>query len=205
MWIVGMTGGIGCGKSEAAKAFLALGVPVVDVDKISHALTQSGQPTLTEIANIFGKAILNKEGELNRDASREKIFSDANAKKQLERIMHPAIYDEVLKQLAQNASAPYQVIDIPLLFESDRYLKLINRSLVIDCEPAIQITRTMARSGLSEDKIKKIMASQIARDKRNQLADDILINNGSLSELKTKVAQLHEKYINTCTFDKLNT
>ena len=89
MWIVGMTGGIGCGKSEAAKAFLALGVPVVDVDKISHALTQSGQPTLTEIANIFGKAILNKEGELNRAALREKIFSDANAKKQLEGIMHP--------------------------------------------------------------------------------------------------------------------
>jgi len=205
MWIVGMTGGIGCGKSEAAKAFLALGVPVVDVDKISHTLTQSGQPTLTEIANIFGKAILSKEGELNRAALRQKIFSDADAKKQLEGIMHPAIYDEVLKQLAQNASAPYQVIDIPLLFESDRYLKLINRSLVIDCEPAIQIKRACARSGLSVDEVEKIIAKQTPRAQRNQLANDVLSNNGSVDELHKKIAQLHEKYIDTCTINQLNT
>ena len=205
MWIVGMTGGIGCGKSEAAKAFLALGVPVVDVDKISHTLTQIGQPTLTEIANIFGKAILSKEGELNRAALREKIFSDADAKKQLEGIMHPAIYDEVLKQLAQNAAAPYQVIDIPLLFESDRYLKLINRSLVIDCDPATQIQRACDRSGLSVDEVEKIIATQTPRALRNELANDVLSNNGSVDELHKKIAQLHEKYIDTCTINQLNT
>ena len=200
MWIVGMTGGIGCGKSEAAKAFLALGVPVVDVDKISHALTQAGQPTLSEIAKIFGNAILSQEGELNRTALRQIIFSDANAKKQLEGIMHPAIYNEVLKQLAQNSSAPYQVIDIPLLFESDRYLKLINRSLVIDCEPAVQIQRACERGGLSVDEVEKIIATQTPRTQRNQLANDILSNNGSVDELRKKVTQLHEKYIDTCTF-----
>ena len=191
--------------TEAAKAVLALGVPVVDVDKISHTLTQSGQPTLTEIANIFGKAILSKEGELNRAALREKIFSDADAKKQLEGIMHPAIYNEVLKQLAQNSSVPYQVIDIPLLFESDRYLKLINRSLVIDCDPAIQIQRACERSGLSVNEVEKIIATQTPRAQRNQLANDILSNNGSVDELRKKVTQLHEKYIDTCTFDQLNT
>jgi dephospho-CoA kinase len=205
MWIVGMTGGIGCGKSEAAKAFIALGVPVVDVDKISHMLTKAGQPTLSEIAKIFGKAILNQEGELNRAALRQKIFSDADAKKQLQGIMHPAIYDEVLKQLAQNSSAPYQVIDIPLLFESDRYLKLINRSLVIDCDPAIQIQRACERSGLSVNEVEKIIATQTPRAQRNQLANDILSNNGSVDELRKKVTQLHEKYIDTCIFNQLNT
>ena len=205
MWIVGMTGGIGSGKSEAAKAFSALGVPVVDVDKISHHLTQAGQPTLNKIVHGFGREILTKEGNLNRALLRQKIFESTDAKTRLEEIVHPAIYDEVLKQLAQNTSAPYQILDIPLLFESERYLKLINRSLVIDCEPTVQIARTMNRSGLNEDDVKKIMATQIAREKRSQLADDILMNNGSLSELKTKVAQLHEKYINTCAIGKLNT
>ena len=154
---------------------------------------------------IFGKAILNQEGELNRAALRQKIFSDADAKKQLEGIMHPAIYDEVLKQLAQNNSAPYQVIDIPLLFESDRYLKLINRSLVIDCDPAIQIQRACERSGLSVNEVEKIIATQTPRAQRNQLANDILSNNGSLDDLRKKVTQLHEKYIDTCAFNQLNT
>jgi dephospho-CoA kinase len=205
MWIVGMTGGIGCGKSEAAKAFAALGIPVVDVDGISHALTKSGQPTLDKIAKTFGKEILDEKGELNRAALRQKIFSEADAKARLEAIMHPAIYEEVLKQLNQATSAPYQVIDIPLLFEGDHYQSLISRSLVIDCEPEVQISRVSKRSGLTEADVKKIMAAQLPRARRNELADDILINNRSLEELQDKVAQLHEKYINTCTFDKLNT
>lgn len=202
MWIVGMTGGIGSGKSEAAKAFAELGVPVVDVDKISHSLTEAGQPTLVEIAKVFGRAILNDKGGLNRATLREKIFSNPNAKSQLEAIMHPAIYDEVLKQLKQHADAPYQLIDIPLLFESERYLKLINSSLVIDCEPSLQIHRVCKRSGLAEDDVKKIMAAQMSREQRNQRADDILVNNGNPKELRDKVAQLHERYINTCLTNK---
>lgn len=200
-----MTGGIGCGKSEAAKAFAALGIPVVDVDGISHALTKIGQPTLNKIAETFGKEILDEKGELNRAALRQKIFSEADAKARLEAIMHPAIYDEVLKQLKQPTSAPYQIIDIPLLFEGDRYQSLISRSLVIDCEPEVQINRVNKRSGLTEADVKKIMDAQLPRARRNALADDILTNNGSLKELQEKVAQLHEKYINTCVFDKLIT
>lgn len=205
MWIVGMTGGIGSGKSEVAKAFAALGVPIVDVDSISHALTKLGQSTLAEIAKVFGQAILNEKGELDRAALRQKVFSNKDAKIQLEAIMHPAIYQQVLQQLEQNKSAIYQVIDIPLLFESDRYLKLINRSLVIDCEPAIQIDRASKRSGLSKAEVEKIIDAQMPREQRNQLADDVLTNNGSLEKLREKVAQLHEKYINTCVLDKLNT
>ena len=148
MWIVGMTGGIGCGKSEAAKQFAALGVPIVDVDKISHELTAPGQATLKAIALAFGADILNAAGELNRAALREKIFSDPQAKNILEAIMHPAIYERVLNKLDEHKNAAYQIIDIPLLFESERYLKLINRSLVIDCDPAMQINRVKERSGL---------------------------------------------------------
>ena len=205
MWIVGMTGGIGSGKSEAAKAFAALGVPIVDLDGISHALTKPGQSTLAEITQVFGQAILNEKGELDRTALRQKIFSNEQAKIQLEAIMHPAIYKQVLQQLEQNKSAPYQILDIPLLFESDRYLKLIHRSLVIDCDPTTQIDRASKRSGLSETEVKKIINAQMPREQRNQLADDVLTNNGSLEQLREKVAQLHEKYINTCAFDKLNT
>ena len=205
MWIVGITGGIGSGKSEAAKAFAALGVPIVDLDGISHALTKPGQSTLAEITQVFGQEILNEKGELDRTALRQKIFSNEQAKIQLEAIMHPAIYKQVLQQLEQNKSAPYQILDIPLLFESDRYLKLIHRSLVIDCDPTTQIDRASKRSGLSETEVKKIIDAQMPREQRNQLADDVLTNNGSLEQLREKVAQLHEKYINTCAFDKLNT
>lgn len=200
-----MTGGIGSGKSEAAKIFSQLGVPVVDVDAISHALTQPGQATLTEIACTFGSEILNEKGELNRAALRQKIFTNNDAKAQLEAIMHPAIYNQVLAQLEKNKSARYQVIDIPLLFESDRYLKLINRSLVIDCDTTTQINRASQRSGLSKHEIEKIIATQLSRAERNRLADDILVNDGSLKTLQEKVAQLHEKYINTCASNKLNT
>jgi len=200
-----MTGGIGSGKSEAAKAFAALGVPIVDLDGISHALTKPGQSTLAEITQVFGQAILNEKGELDRTALRQKIFSNEQAKIRLEAIMHPAIYKQVLQQLEQNKSAPYQILDIPLLFESDRYVKLIHRSLVIDCDPTTQIDRASKRSGLSETEVKKIIDAQMPREQRNQLADDVLTNNGSLEQLREKVAQLHEKYINTCAFDKLNT
>ena len=202
MWVVGMTGGIGCGKSEVARLFSALGVPIVDVDKISHDLTKAGQPILQKITQAFGQEILLANGELNRPALREKIFSDSTAKKTLENIMHPAIYEQAIQMLANHVSAPYQMIDIPLLFESERYLKLINRSLVVDCEPSLQISRTCQRSQMNEEEVKRIIAAQMPREQRNQRADDILLNNGSLQELEQKVAQLHEKYMNTCIFNK---
>ena len=204
MYIVGMTGGIGSGKTEAARIFSEYGVPIVDVDHISHELTATGQPILKDIANAFGKEVLNSDGSLNRGALRQQVFASDSARKKLEAILHPAIYEKAMEALQKNASAPYQILAIPLLFESERYLKIINRSLVIDTEPSMQIARASQRDGLSKDAIQSIIDVQMPRDKRNALADDIIPNNGSLIDLRKKVRQLHERYINTCIFDQSN-
>ncbi len=204
MYIVGLTGGIGSGKSEAAKLFAELGAPVVDVDVISHELTTKGQATLKKIAQVFGKDILSSDGSLNRAALRQKVFADSEARKKLEAILHPAIYNKATERLEENASAPYQILAIPLLFESDRYLKIINRSLVIDSDTKLQIARASKRDGLLEADIQKIIDVQMPREKRNALADDIILNDGSIEELKEKVKQVHEKYIHTCVIDNSN-
>ena len=198
MYIVGLTGGIGSGKSEAARLFAELGVPIVDVDIISHELTASGQATLKEITEVFGKDILNSDGSLNRAALRQKVFTDGEARKKLEAILHPAIYNKTIERLQENASAPYQILAIPLLFESDRYLNIINRSLVIDSDKKLQVARASKRDGLLETDIQKIIDVQMPREKRNALADDIILNDGLIEELKEKIKQVHEKYINTC-------
>ena len=204
MYIIGMTGGIGSGKTEATKLFTELGVPIVDVDIISHALTARGQATLKEIAQAFGQDILNDDGDLNRTALRKKVFANSEARKSLEDILHPAIFNKALEALKKNASAPYQILAIPLLFESDRYLEIISRSLVIDSPPEMQIARASKRDGLLEADIQKIIDVQMSRTKRNSLADDLILNDGSIEELRQKIKQLHEKYINTCTIDNSN-
>ena len=204
MYIVGLTGGIGSGKSEAARLFAELGVPIVDVDIISHELTASGQATLKEITEVFGKDILNSDGSLNRAALRQKVFTDGEARKKLEAILHPAIYNKAIERLQENASAPYQILAIPLLFESDRYLNIINRSLVIDSDKKLQVARASKRDGLLETDIQKIIDVQMPREKRNALADDIILNDGLIEELKDKIKQIHEKYINTCVIDNSN-
>ncbi|MCF8158019.1 MAG: dephospho-CoA kinase [Burkholderiaceae bacterium] len=204
MYIIGMTGGIGSGKTEATKLFTELGVPIVDVDIISHELTARGQVTLKEIAQAFGQDILNDDGDLNRTALRKKVFANSEARKSLEDILHPAIFNKALEALKKNASAPYQILAIPLLFESDRYLEIISRSLVIDSPIEMQITRASKRDGLLEADIQKIIDVQMSRTKRNSLADDLILNDGSIEELRQKIKQLHEKYINTCTIDNSN-
>jgi dephospho-CoA kinase len=204
MYIVGLTGGIGSGKSEAARLFAELGVPIVDVDIISHELTASGQATLKEITVVFGKDILNSDGRLNRAALRQKVFTDGEARKKLEAILHPAIYNKAIERLQENASAPYQILAIPLLFESDRYLNIINRSLVIDSDTKLQIARASKRDGLLEADIQKIIDVQMPREKRNALADDLILNDGLIEELKEKIKHVHEKYINTCVIDNSN-
>ena len=204
MYIIGLTGGIGSGKSEAARLFAELGVPIVDVDIISHELTASGQTTLNKIADTFDETILNNDGSLNRTSLRQKVFADSEARKKLEVILHPAIYNKAIERLEENASAPYQILAIPLLFESDRYLKIINRSLVIDSGTKLQIARASKRDGLLEADIQKIIDVQMPREKRNALADDIILNDGSIEELKEKVKQVHEKYIHTCVIDNSN-
>lgn len=198
MFVVGLTGGIGSGKSEAAKLFAGLGVPVVDTDAIAHSLTAPGQPALKTIAAALGSASLNADGTLNRAWLRRQVFADPAARKTLEGILHPPIHAQVVQALAENASAAYQIVVVPLLFETGAYAHLINRSLLIDCDEAMQIGRAMTRSQLSETEVRAIMAAQCSRERRLASADDVIDNKGTLEELAEKVRQQHEKYIKAC-------
>lgn len=202
MYVVGLTGGIGCGKTEAARVLASLGVPVVDVDVIARQLTCAGQETLKEIISVFGPEYLAADGNLDRAKMRELVFNDVGARKELEGIMHPAIHEYALKEMMQNSSAPYQVLAISLLFENNRYKNNITRSLVIDCEEPLQIERTIKRSGLSEQTVRGIMAAQVSRATRLRLADDIIENNGTLDELHEKVREIHKKYMKACTLSE---
>jgi len=204
MYIVGMTGGIGSGKSEAARLFAEFGVPIVDVDLISHQLTASGQSTLLEITKAFGQSILYDDGNLNIAALREKVFTNIESRKKLESILHPAIFNKAIELLERNVSAPYQILAIPLLFESERYLEIISRSLVIDSTPEMQITRAALRDAIPASEIQKIINVQMPRTLRNSKADDIILNDGTIADLSEKVRQSHEKYINTCVLKKSN-
>ncbi|PKO25731.1 MAG: dephospho-CoA kinase [Betaproteobacteria bacterium HGW-Betaproteobacteria-8] len=198
MFLVGLTGGIGSGKSEAARIFRELGVPVIDTDAIAHELTASGHPILKRIIAQFGDAYLLADQTLDRAALRKKVFADKEARLQLESILHPAIYDAVLQAVQQHSNAPYQVIAVPLLFESERYRKLVNRTLLIDCDETLQISRTTARSGLSPVEVEAIMRAQMPRVERLRKADDIISNNGNLTNLRQKIEGIHKNYMQAC-------
>lgn len=195
MMIVGLTGGIGSGKSEAARLFASLGVPVVDTDAIAHELTAAGHPALVRIAEAFGQEAIAADGSLNRAYMREKVFSDSTAKRTLEGILHPMIREAVASKLSENTSAPYQIVMVPLLFETGAYSAIINRSLVIDCDESLQMNRAMARSHLTETEVRAIMDTQCFREQRLALADDVIDNSGSLESLERQVREKHEKYI----------
>lgn len=198
MYVVGLTGGIGCGKSEAARIFARLGVPMVDVDIIARQLTVAGQETLNEIIEIFGKDYLLADGNLDRAKMREKAFNDMAARKDLEGIMHPAIRVQAQQELENNSAAPYQILAISLLFENQQYKTVVTRSLVIDCDEALQVQRTMKRSGISEQTVRGIMAAQVSRAIRIKRADDLIENEGTLEELAQKVGEMHQKYQQAC-------
>ena len=202
MFVIALTGGIGSGKSEAAKIFIELGVPVTDLDVIAHQLTAANQPLNKEIEANFGAAYITPKGALNRAAMRKLVFGDAAARAKLNAILHPAIYNEALKQLRHNKNAPYQVLAIPLLFESPQYLTLINRILLIDCDEATQIARVKARNKLPEAEIVQIIKAQTPRDKRLRLADDIIENDNNMTLLRNNVMLIHQKYLNTCIVSK---
>lgn len=205
MYIVALTGGIGSGKSEAAKQFSQLGVPVVDTDVIAHALTAAGSPMLSEISKIFGTGILNGDGSLNRASLRALVLKDSAERIKLEKLLHPAIYEHAIEELTDNDNQlkpQYQILVVPLLFENNRYRNAINRTLVIDCEESLQIKRAMARSKLTEDEVKAMMAAQATRAFRLKNADEVIENNGSLEELIKNVEKIHKKLIRTCIVSK---
>ena len=207
MFVIGLTGGIGSGKSEAAKIFAELGVPVTDVDVISHALTAANQPLLADIAANFGEQYITPEGALNRGAMRKLVFNDAAARDQLNAILHPAIYQQAVLQLQANQthinkSTPYQILVIPLLFESPRYAPHIDSILLINCDEATQVARVQLRSNLTEAEIKKIISAQTPRDKQLKLANDVIENGGNVAELREKILLIHQKNLNTCMVSK---
>lgn len=192
--VIGLTGGIGCGKSLASQYFSELGICVIDTDVIARTITQSNGRAIPKIKNDFGISYLTKNGALDREKMRQLIFSDKNARLRLEKILHPIILSETVQQIAC-AHSPYVVVVIPLLFETKDYDTIVHRILVIDCDEQQQISRVMARSNLSEQQVKSIMATQVARKERQQRAHDIITNNQDTDYLKTEITKLHSKYL----------
>ena len=205
MQVVVLTGGIGSGKSEAAKQFAALGVPVVDVDAIAHQLTAKGQALLGQIQLLFGADFLLADGSLDRAKLAAQVFAHAEQRLKLEGLLHPAIYQVALKQLkdnAKNSAAAYQILVIPLYFESTRYQKIADTVLVIDCPEALQIERAMQRNGSTAGSVQAVMQAQVSRARRLEGADEVIDNQGNLAALQEKVGQLHKKFIKTCIVNK---
>ena len=205
MQVVVLTGGIGSGKSEAAKQFAALGVPVVDVDAIAHQLTARGQALLGQIQLLFGADFLLADGSLDRAKLAAQVFAHAEQRLKLESLLHPAIYQAALQQLkenAKNSAAAYQILVIPLYFESTRYQKIADTVLVIDCPEALQIERAMQRNGSNAASVKAVMQAQVSRARRLEGADEVIDNQGNLAALQEKVGQLHKKFIKTCIVNK---
>lgn len=198
---VGLTGGIGCGKSTAVKRFRDLGIPIVDADIVAREVVQAGQPALQAIAELFGDAALLADGSLNRAWLRQTVFNDTARLQQLEAILHPRIREAIVRDMtaAMAAGSPYVVVDVPLLFEK-HYNTLFDRVLVIDCLPAQQHERVSQRDGSTIELVESIMQRQIPRDERLFRADDIIENVGSLADFNNKVDTLHHKYAgNTAT------
>lgn len=191
---IGLTGGIGSGKSSVAAIFAKLGVEIIDTDEISHRLTQPESPALASIRSQFGDNVFLPDGQLNRAKMRELVFSNTEAKQNLEAILHPLIRHEVASRLARSHSA-YVLIVVPLLLETQGYSVLVDRILVVDCDEAKQLARTMARNGLGKAEVLAIMANQLPRQARLTHADDVLDNSGEEENLHRQVAKLHEKYL----------
>ena len=194
-FIVGLTGGIGCGKSTVSRKFADLGVFVIDTDTIAHTLTQTHGTAMPEIASVFGGNYINQRGALDRERMRELVFTDADAKAKLEAILHPLIYQNVITAIAAAHDAAYILLVVPLLIQSKRYLDIVQRVLVVDCDEEQQISRAMARSGLTEQAVQHIMQNQVTRQQRLQYADDVILNTSSLAFVQQRVMELHQTYL----------
>jgi len=192
-FVVGVTGGIGSGKSTVAELFRALGAVLVDTDAIAHELTLPGQPAVMQIAERFGQELVAADGSLDRAALRAKVFSDPVARRELENILHPMIRREADRR-TREAHGPYVLLLVPLLAETGGYRNLVNRILVVDCDEGLQVQRTMQRSGLTEEQVRAIMRTQASRAARLALADDVIHNDGGVAELAPQVRALDARY-----------
>lgn len=195
---VGLTGGIGCGKSTAVDAFRVLGVSIVDADQISKEMVKQGSEALDEISKTLGTDLLLENGELNRPLLKQKIFSSPQTLEQLEAILHPRIKAEIENQIsainARNDSNDYVIVDIPLLVEKN-YQDMFDQIIVVDCFPEQQIQRVSLRDELSDSDIKRIIQNQASRTERNKVATEILDNTGDKETLLSQINRLHETLV----------
>jgi len=192
-WILGLTGGIGSGKSAAARCFAEQGVHVVDADQAARWVVMPGEPALAQIAQHFGEQVLQANGELDRAALRQQIFQDAEQRRWLESLLHPLIRQAIDQHLAQADSA-YAILVSPLLIESGQYQRT-QRVLVVDVPESLQVQRTMARDGVTEAQVQAILKAQLSREARLQQAHDVLLNDGTPEHLAQEVQRLHDFYL----------
>jgi len=193
-YVVGLTGGIGSGKSAVGDLFAARGIAVIDTDAIAHELTAPGGAAMPAIRAGFGADAVNAEGALDRAAMRAIVFADPTARKRLEAILHPLIRDEGERRLAA-AEPPYAVLMVPLLVESGDYRRRVDRVAVVDCREETQIARVIRRNGLARAEVERILAAQASRDQRLAAADDVIDNDGALDALAPQVEALHRSYM----------
>lgn len=192
---VGLTGGIGSGKSIVASLFAEHGAGVIDTDAIAHHLTQADGAAIAAIRNAFGDDYITTGGALNRKQMRDLIFSDAAAKLRLEQLLHPLILEQSRARLRQLQDAPYIILVVPLLPESPAFRQLVQRILVVDCAPDSQAVRVMQRNRMGETEVRSIIAQQTPRNERLLLADDVIHNDSNLADLAEQVALLHQRYV----------
>ncbi len=193
MLIIGLTGGIGSGKSVASDKFASLGITVVDADIASRTVVEPGKPALKEITNHFGSEILSPEGELERAKLREIIASNPEERKWLESVLHPKIGEQISKELSESTS-PYTLFVAPLLLETNSH-EMCSRVVVVDVPKEVQIERTAERDKVPPNQVEQMVSAQMERGDRLENADDVLLNTGSIEDLEKKVEELHEKYL----------
>jgi len=193
MLIIGLTGGIGSGKSTVAGYFAQHGIPVIDADQLTRELVVPGSPALNEIINVFGSNILLPDGSLDRHQLRRRVFADPDQKRRLEAILHPRVYTE-LSYRTQALRTPYCIWVVPLLLETGG-TALVDRVLVVDAPESLQRQRVLRRSGMDENTLQTILSNQANRAERLSTADDVIENNSDLSQLQQQVTALHHRYL----------
>ncbi len=193
MLVIGLTGGIGSGKTTVANGFAALGVPLIDADQIARDLVTPGGDTLKEIVACFGPGILDGHGGLDRARLRHRIFTDLGERRRLEAILHPRIRTGILARIHQ-LDAPYCIVSIPLLVETGQS-DLVDRVLVVDCPPELQRERIARRDGWPAEEIEGALRAQASREQRLRAADDVVVNDGDLESLRRSIATLHRSYL----------
>lgn len=193
--LVGLTGGIGSGKTTVAGLFGELGVPLIDTDLIAHALTGPDGAAMPAIRETFGSGVIAEDGRLDRAAMRGLAFSDPGSRKRLEAILHPMIREETLRQIAAAAAHPYAIVVVPLLVESGAWQTWLDRVLVVDCPVEVQAERVIKRNGLPRAQVEAIIAVQIPRERRLAAADEVVDNAGEPSTLPQRIRPIHERFL----------